>query len=69
VFSRSESLYNEEVQMKELSQRLAAIPKTEAPELLEEAKKLIIKLQAMNRRWNIEGLNKFLIDRQRELFF
>jgi hypothetical protein len=69
VFSRSESLYNEENQMKELSRRLAAIPKTDAPELLEEAKKLIIKLQAMNRRWNIEGLNKFLIDRQRELFF
>jgi len=69
VFSRSESLYNEENQMKELSQKLAAIPKTDAPEILKEAKQLIIKLQAMNRRWNIAGLNKFLIDRQRELFF
>ena len=55
--------------MKALSQKLAAIPKTDVPELLKEAKQLIIKLQAMNRRWNIEGLNKFLIDRQRELFF
>ena len=55
--------------MKELSRRLAVIPKTDSPELLGEAKQLIIKLQAMNRRWNIEGLNKFLIDRQRDLFF
>ena len=55
--------------MKELSRRLAAITKTDTPEILEEAKKLIIKLQAMNRRWNIEALNKFLIDRQREIFF
>ncbi|MFO7557219.1 MAG: hypothetical protein R6X10_00180 [Desulfobacterales bacterium] len=55
--------------MKELSQRLAAIPRTGGPDLLKEAKQLIIRLQEMNRRWNIEGLNKFLIQRQRDLFF
>lgn len=59
----------EESQMQELSRRLADIPKTDDPSLLEEAKSLIIKLQAINRRWNIDSLGRFLKERQRELFF
>jgi hypothetical protein len=55
--------------MQELSKKLAAIPKTDDPALIEEAKSLIIRLQAMNRRWNIDGLGRFLKERQRELFF
>ena len=55
--------------MRALSKELAAISKTEDPILLAEAKSLIIRLQAMNRRWNIDGLGQFLKERQRELFF
>jgi hypothetical protein len=69
VFSRSESLYNEENQMKELSRQLAGIRKSDTPEMLEQARQLIIRLQGMNRRWNIEGLERFLRKRQKELFF
>jgi len=69
VFSRSESLYNEENQMKELSRQLAGIRKSDSPEMLEQARQLIIRLQGMNRRWNIEGLDRFLRKCQKELFF
>jgi hypothetical protein len=55
--------------MRTLSKKLADIPKTDDPSLLGEAKSLIIRLQAMNRRWNIDGLDRFLKNRQRELFF
>lgn len=69
MFSRAESLYNEENQMKDLSRQLAGIRKTDPPEMLEEARTLIIRLQGMNRRWNIDGLDRFLRERQRELFY
>jgi hypothetical protein len=69
VLSRAESLYDEEEQMKTLSRKLADIPKTDDPALLNEAKSLIIRLQGINRRWNIDGLDRFLKERQRELFF
>lgn len=55
--------------MQALSQKLAEIPRTDDPSQLDEAKLLISRLQAMNRRWNIEGLDQFLKQRQRELFF
>jgi hypothetical protein len=55
--------------MKELSRRLAAIPKTKDPAVLEEARGIISKLHSMNLRWNIPELKDFLLQRQRELFF
>lgn len=55
--------------MKLLSRRLAAIGKTDEPWVLAEAKNLIIRLERMNRRWNIDGLDRFLKERQRTLFF
>jgi len=55
--------------MKELSRRLAAIPRDSDGERLEEARALIAKLRGMNMRWNIPGLDKFLTQRMRELFF
>ena len=55
--------------MKELSKRLAAIPKGAELEMLEEARALIAKLRGMNMRWNIPGLDKFITQRMRELFF
>jgi hypothetical protein len=69
VLSRAEALYREEDQMRELSMKLSAIAKTDDPVVLDEAKSLIIRLQAMNRRWNIDGLGRFLKERQRDLFF
>ncbi len=54
--------------MKELSRRLAAIPKTQDPALLDEAKRIIAKLHSMNLRWNIPELSQFLLNRQKELF-
>jgi len=56
-------------QMQELSKQLAVIGTTDDPARLDQAKSLIIRLQAMNRRWNIGGLDRFLKERQRELFF
>lgn len=55
--------------MKQLSQRLVKIPKTDDAALLQEAKELIIRLKTINRRWNIEGLDRFIKQRQQELFF
>ena len=55
--------------MKELSRRLAAIPRTKDPALLEEARGIITKLHSMNLRWNIPELQQFLLKRQKELFF
>lgn len=55
--------------MKELSKRLAAIPRTEDPALLEEARGIISKLHSMNLRWNIPELKQFLLQRQKELFY
>lgn len=55
--------------MELLSRRLAAIPKTGDERLLNEAKDLIVKLTAINRRWNIDGLDRFLKERQKDLFF
>lgn len=69
VFSRAESLENEQGQMKELSMRLARIPKTRDPTLLAEAKAIIVQLREMNIRWNIKELHCFLNERQKELFF
>jgi len=55
--------------LRELSRRLAAISKSDGAQGLEEARRLISMLSAMNMRWNIPGLRQFLIQRQRELFF
>jgi hypothetical protein len=55
--------------MKELSRRLAEIPKTKDPAVLEEARGIISRLHSMNRRWNIPELKQFLLERQRELFY
>ena len=69
LFSRAEALENEEEQMKELSKRLAAITKGSDEIRLKEAKAIISRLRTMNMRWNIEALNQFLTQRQKELFF
>lgn len=55
--------------MRELSERLAAISKSDGPQGLEEARRIISTLSQMNLRWNRPGLKRFLIQRQRELFF
>ena len=55
--------------MKDLSRQLAQYRKTDSPERLVQARQLIIRLQDMNRRWNIEGLERFLRKRQQELFY
>lgn len=55
--------------MKELSKRLAAITKGSEEIRLKEAKAIISRLRSMNMRWNIESLNQFLTQRQKELFF
>ena len=69
MFSRAESLEKEDVQMKELSQRLASIPRTRDKVLLKEAREIILKLRDMNMRWNIPELNQFLAQRQKDLFY
>ena len=55
--------------MKELSKRLAAIPRDAEEVRIKEAKVIISRLRAMNMRWNIEPLDQFLTQRQKELFF
>ncbi len=69
LFSRAEALENEDEQMKELSKRLAVIKKDEGPVRLRETKVIITKLRQMNLRWNIDQLDVFLKQRQKELFF
>ena len=69
MFSRTESLEQEPDRMKDLSRRLAAIPRTLDPALLEEARGIITKLHRMNLRWNIRELQQFLLQRQKELFY
>jgi len=69
VFSRAESLEDEQERMKELSMQLTAITRTDDPVMRKEAKRLIATLNGMNMRWNSESLNAFLLKKQEELFF
>jgi len=69
VFSRAESLDREEEQMQVLSKQLANIAKEDGGIALDEAKSLIGRLHSINLRWNIAGLDLFLKERQRSLFF
>ena len=69
MFSRAEALENEDEQMRELSKRLAIISKGDGDVRLKEAKVIISKLRAMNLRWNIESLDRFLLERQKELLY
>ncbi|MFZ5632959.1 MAG: hypothetical protein ACOY40_08940 [Bacillota bacterium] len=66
VFSRTEALEKEINQIKELAAELAAISPDDkgAPE---KAKKIIIQLNNINRRWNDPELKKFLLQKQKEL--
>ncbi|MGC9324933.1 MAG: hypothetical protein ACP5G0_09345 [Desulfomonilia bacterium] len=68
VFSRAESLEEEESLMRELSIQLSAITRESEPEKLSEARRIISRLREMNMRWNIPQLSRFLIERQKELF-
>jgi hypothetical protein len=69
LFSRAEALETEDEQMRELSKRLAIISKGDGDVRLKEAKVIISKLRAMNLRWNIESLDRFLLERQKELLY
>jgi hypothetical protein len=55
--------------METLSRKLSGVSKSDPPGVLQEAKQTLIRLYAMNRRWNIAGLAAFLKERQRALFF
>ena len=55
--------------MRELSKRLAAIPKGADDNRIKEAKVIISKLRSMNLRWNIEALDRFLLQRQKDLLY
>jgi len=68
VFSRAESLEDEDVEMKQLAERLAGIVRSDDQQVMAEAKNILEKLYKMNRRWNITSLQEFLKERQRELF-
>jgi hypothetical protein len=61
-------LEDEELKMRELSERLAGIVKSPDPQVMAEAKNLLDRLYEMNRRWNIPSLQQFLKERQRDLF-
>jgi hypothetical protein len=61
-------LEDEDIEMKQLAERLAGIVKSDDPQVMTEAKNILEKLYKMNRRWNIPTLNQFLKERQRELF-
>ena len=54
--------------MKELAEKLAGIVKSQDPQVMAEAKNLLEQLYKMNQRWNIPSLQKFLKERQRDLF-
>ena len=69
MFSRAESLEDEESIMKELSRELASITRGDGPEKLKVARQLISTLHDMNMRWNMESLNIFLVNKSKELFF
>jgi hypothetical protein len=53
--------------MEALSMGLAALYRTSDPEVQKEARRIIVKLHAMNQRWNIEPLKQFLLQQQKEL--
>ena len=59
---------DEDVEMKQLAERLAGMVKSPDPQVMAEAKNILEKLYKMNRRWNIPSLQQFLKERQRDLF-
>ena len=69
VFSRAESLEDEDSIMKDLSMKLSAISRSDGAKRLKEARELITMLHDMNMRWNSKALNTFLLEKQKELFF
>lgn len=69
LLSRAEGLEDEQIEMQQLCQELSEIPKGRDMANLEKARRIIAKLRSINNRWNIEPLNQFLKERQRELFF
>ena len=68
MFSRAESLEDEELKMRELAEKLAGMVKSPDPKVMAEARNLLERLYKMNQRWNIPSLQQFLKERQRELF-
>jgi len=54
--------------MRELSEKLAGMVKSPDPQVMAEAKNLLEQLYDINRRWNIPALDKYLKERQRDLF-
>ncbi|HDP24131.1 MAG TPA: hypothetical protein ENN34_01680 [Deltaproteobacteria bacterium] len=69
VFSRAESLEEEEGLMRELSMELSQITKDADPATRDHARRIISRLREMNLRWNIPELSRFLLQRQKELFY
>lgn len=53
--------------MQWLSERLASIEPGGSPGLIDEARAIISKLSGWNLRWNITELDKFLVQRSKEL--
>jgi hypothetical protein len=66
--SRTESLEQEQKDMKELSIYLTSINKTDSQVKLDEARNIITKLRQMNLRWNISALDDFLNNKYKQLF-
>lgn len=67
VFSRPDALELEDMEMKDLSKELMAIPKDADKTLMKKAKEIILRLRRVNQRWNIPELDEFLNQKQKEL--
>ncbi|MDY6918324.1 MAG: hypothetical protein SVP26_10345 [Chloroflexota bacterium] len=67
VLHKAEALEDEEEVMKALSRRLVEITPDGTDVEMDEAREIIRQLGAMNLRWNIQALDEFIAERQREL--
>lgn len=67
VLHKAEALDDEEEVMKALSRRLVEIQPGASDVELDEAREIVRQLSAFNMRWNIEALDDFIAERQREL--
>ncbi|MDY6933539.1 MAG: hypothetical protein SVZ03_04860 [Spirochaetota bacterium] len=69
ILEKAELIEQEDSEIIDLSRRLVAIQKTDDSDLLSEAKRIITKLREVNLRFNNPNLDRFITDRQRELFY
>lgn len=67
MFSKTEALKREEAQIDQLMNDISSVSAGDDEGRRQAALKNMIKLYQINKRWNLPGINEFLVRKQKEL--